>query len=50
MHVFPVCSEWEKKSLALQGLPFAFLSCAKLVNAAAANCLSLKLGMVCRKT
>lgn len=31
MHVFPVCSEWEKESLALQGLPFAFLSCAKLV-------------------
>lgn len=33
----------------VQGLHFAFLSCAVLVNAAA-NCLSLKLGMVCPKT
>lgn len=32
MHVFPVCSQWEKESVVLQGLPFAFLSCAMLVN------------------
>lgn len=50
MHVFPVFSEWEKESLRLQELPFAFLSRAMLVNAAAANCLSLQLGMVCPKT
>lgn len=51
MHVFPVFSEWEKESLGLQELPFAFLSHAILVNAAAAaNCLSLKFGMVCPKT
>lgn len=56
MHVFPICSEWEKEScflaesLVLQGLPFAFQCCAEVVSAAAVNCLGLKLGMVSHKT
>lgn len=36
--------------MGLQGLPFAFQSCAEVVNAAAVNCLSLKLGMMSHKT
>lgn len=53
--MFPVCSKWEKEScfleetLEFQGLPFAFWSCAEVVNAAE-NCVSLKLGMVSHKT